>query len=104
MFNLGCIGVDTHGGCIAGENPTKYHGACNTTTGDCPGAPPALPIISHETGNYNTYPRLESLIAEFEGSGTAIRPFWLTPARDKLRASGLLGEVEAWASGGEQYA
>ena len=30
------------------------------------------------------------------------RPFWLTPARDKLNASGLLGEVEAWATASEQ--
>ena len=102
VFNLGCIGIDTDGSCIAGENPTKYHGACNTTTGDCPGALPALPIISHETGNYNTYPRLESLIAEFERSGTTIRPFWLTPARDRLNASGLLSETEAWATASEQ--
>ena len=72
VFNLGCIGIDTHGNCIAGENPAKYHGPCNTKTGDCPGVY-ALPIISHETGNYNTYPRLESLIAEFETSGTTIR-------------------------------
>ena len=46
-------------------------------------------------GNYNSYPRLQSLIAEFERSGTTIRPFWLTPAVATLNASGLLGETEA---------
>ena len=50
------------GDCIAGEVPTKYHGHCNPKTGDCPGAVPALPIISHETGNY-------------------VRPFACTPRR-----------------------
>ena len=48
------------------------------------------------------YPRLQSLIAEFESTGTAIRPFWLTPARDKLNASGLLDQVDAWATASEQ--
>ena len=54
VFNMGCIAVGTDGNCIAGEVPNKYHGPCNTKTGDCPGAAPALPITSHETGNYNT--------------------------------------------------
>ena len=59
---------------------------------------PKIPIISHETGNYNTYPRITSLIKEFNRSGTTIRPYWLTGALDKLNASGLLSEVDQWAN------
>ena len=62
---------------------------------------PAILIYANR-GFQNTYPRLLSLIAEFEATGTAIRPFWLTPARDRLNASGLLGEVDAWATASEQ--
>ena len=62
---------------------------------------PAILIYANR-GFQNTYPRLLSLIAEFEATGTAIRPFWLTPARDRLNASGLLGEVDAWAMASEQ--
>ena len=60
------------------------------------------PATYANRGFQNTYPRLLSLIAEFEATGTAIRPFWLTPARDRLNASGLLGEVDAWATASEQ--
>ena len=56
----------------------------------------------HETGNYNSYPRLLSLLAAFNSSGTTIRPYWLAGATSVLTKSGLLGEVDDWATASEQ--
>ena len=68
-----------------------------------PPAPPAPPPpLAHPAGNYNTYPRLVSLIAEFESSKTTIRPFWLSGAVAKLSASGLLAETDMWSLASEQ--
>ena len=59
-------------------------------------------VISHETGNYNTFPRVTQLIKAFKESGSTIRPYWLSPSFDKLNATGLLDEEEAWAVASEQ--
>ena len=59
---------------------------------------PKKPVISHETGNYGTFPRLD-LIDEFKHN---FKPFWLTPVRDKLRKLSLLGEAELWARNSER--
>ena len=59
---------------------------------------PAKPVISHETGNYGTFPRLD-LIEQFTHS---FKPFWLTPVRAKLEKLGLLGEAELWAKNSER--
>jgi hypothetical protein len=59
-------------------------------------------VISHETGNYNTYPRLASLIKMFNDTGTAVAPFWLTPAVEKLNKTGLLNEQDDWALASER--
>jgi hypothetical protein len=102
---LGCISYTKSGECFGGDLPTKYHDicsnasdgyACSWTTA------PKLPVVSHETGNYNTFPRLESLIDFFNSSGAPVRPYWITPSQLKLNASGLLGEVDAWATASEQ--
>jgi len=61
-------------------------------------AKPKKPVISHETGNYVTFPRLD-LIAEFKHS---VKPFWLTPARKRLEQRGLLGEAQLWARNSER--
>lgn len=53
-------------------------------------------------GNYNTFPRIQSLVNVFNSSGAPVRPYWLTPAQLKLNASGLLDEVDAWATASEQ--
>ena len=108
VLSMGCVGYDLQRNCLGGTAPTawvpnKYHDSCNLTTGSCAFTPtPKIPIISHETGNYNTYPRITSLIKEFNRSGTTIRPYWLTGALDKLNASGLLSEVDQWATASEK--
>lgn len=56
----------------------------------------------HETGNYNSFPRIQSLIDFFNASAAPVRPYWLTPAQSKLNTSGLLSEVDAWATASEQ--
>jgi hypothetical protein len=90
-------------GSIALDEANKYHDTCSSTTHECSFTkPPTVPVISHETGNYNTYPRLTSLIAAFNSSGTTIRPYWLSPGYDKLQALGLLHEEESWATASEQ--
>ena len=94
MGSWGSVGLD---------HPHKYSDACDATTKVCRFTnAPARPVISHETGNYNTFPRLDSLIAKFNSSGTTIRPYWLSPARDKLAQTGLLSEVDAWALASER--
>jgi hypothetical protein len=91
-------------GSIVLENPHRYHDTCNTTTHACRFAhPPMIPSISHETGNYNTYPRLDWLIDKFNSpSSPTIKPYWLTGAVGKLNASGLLAEVNDWATASEE--
>lgn len=50
----------------------------------------------------NTFPRVTQLIKAFNESGTTIRPYWLSPSFEKLNATGLLDEEEAWAVASEQ--
>jgi len=59
---------------------------------------PKKPVISHETGNYGTFPRLD-LIEQFKHN---FKPFWLTPVRDKLKKLSLGGEAELWAKNSER--
>ncbi|MCL5099452.1 MAG: hypothetical protein M1608_18340 [Candidatus Omnitrophica bacterium] len=59
---------------------------------------PKKPVLSHETGNYTTLPRL-SLINEFKDN---FKPFWLTPFRDKLLKMGLIGEADQWSLNSER--
>ena len=91
-------------GSIVLENPHRYHDTCNSTTHACRFAhPPMIPSISHETGNYNTYPRLNWLIDKFNSPASpTIKPYWLTGAWAKLNASGLLAEVDDWATASEE--
>ncbi len=56
------------------------------------------PVISHETGNYVSFPRL-SLIDEFKHN---FKPFWLTVVRDKIAAAGLLEETDRWSDVSEK--
>eukprot|EP01052_Picozoa_sp_SAG31_P023447 SAG31_NODE_1933_length_6879_cov_3.230973_2_plen_133_part_00 len=103
MCCRGCIGYDRDRNCLGGDVPSKYHDTCDKITGSCAfSTPPKIPVISHETGNYNTYPRITSLIKQFEESGTTIKPYWLSPALAKLNASGLLGQVDEWATASER--
>ncbi|MBX7256747.1 MAG: hypothetical protein K1Y02_10325 [Candidatus Hydrogenedentes bacterium] len=61
---------------------------------------PALPkpVISHESGNYVTFPRLDQ-IDLFKDN---FKPFWLTAARDKVAAMGLLTEAPRWSENSER--
>ncbi len=64
------------------ENPRIY---------DCPA--PIKPVISHETGNYVTFPLLDQ-IDLFKDN---FIPFWLNEARDKVQKMGLMAEIPLWA-------
>ena len=59
---------------------------------------PKKPVISHEMGNFITFPRLDQIEA-FQHN---FKPFWLTPAREKMQKLGLLGEAELWARNSER--
>ncbi|MFA6241358.1 MAG: sugar-binding domain-containing protein [Candidatus Hydrogenedentales bacterium] len=56
------------------------------------------PVISHEMGNFVTFPRLDQ-IDLFQHN---FKPFWLTAARDKVKAMGLLEETPRWAENSER--
>ena len=62
----------------------------------CPS--PLKPVVSHETGNYTTFPRFD-LIDRFEHN---IKPFWLTTRRARMEQLGLLDEAELWADNSER--
>jgi len=104
--DLGCIGYSKSGGCVGGDMPAKYHDGNCSSSGNhhaCKfGTPPKLPVISHETGNYNTYPRIQSVLKYFNSSGSVVKPYWLASALTKLNGSGLLAEADAWATASEQ--
>ncbi len=59
---------------------------------------PKKPVLSHETGNYATFPRLGQ-IAQFKDN---FKPFWLTNARARLEKLGLLGEADLWSRNSER--
>lgn len=59
---------------------------------------PKKPVISHEMGNFITFPRLDQI----EAFKHNFKPFWLTPARDKMAKLGLLGEADLWARNSER--
>jgi beta-galactosidase len=59
---------------------------------------PRKPVLSHETGNYATFPRM-SRVDEYEDN---FKPFWLAPARARLEKLGLLGESEQWSKNSER--
>merc|ERR1712216_250558 len=63
---------------------------------------PLVPAISHETGNFNTFPRMDVLLDKFKNSGTTIKPYWLNEAREHLASLDLLKENEAWATATER--
>lgn len=67
---------------------------------------PTKPVISHETGNFNSFPRIEKSIADLtppHGKASKfLKPFWLTDARDHLKATNLLHENELWSLRSEQ--
>jgi hypothetical protein len=69
------------------DKPAKY---------DCPS--PKKPVVSHETGNYVTFPRLD-LIDLFQHN---FKPFWFLETRDRLEQMGLLDEAELWAENSER--
>jgi beta-galactosidase len=59
---------------------------------------PIKPIISHESGNYVTFTRPDS-IEEFKHN---IKPFWMTDGKAKLEELGLLTEADQWAAKSER--
>ncbi|MCP4645208.1 MAG: hypothetical protein GY851_32500 [bacterium] len=61
-------------------------------------ATPRKPVVSHETGNYVTFPRLD-MIDLFQHN---FKPFWLLKTREKLDRLGLLNESDLWARNSER--
>ncbi|NQT51434.1 hypothetical protein HQ576_05255, partial [bacterium] len=61
-------------------------------------AKPTKPVLSHEMGNYITFPRLDA-IERFQHN---FKPFWLTPVKAKLEKLGLLAEADTWARNSER--
>lgn len=90
-------------GSVSLGHANKYHDICDNTTGVCRFKSPApmKPVISHEAGNYNTFPRVMTLLEKFNTSGSIVKPWWLIPVRDRLELQGLLDEHEGWALASE---
>lgn len=65
------------------ENPGKFK------TGT-----PQKPVITHEEGNFVSFPRLDSIPLYDK---TPFKPFWLTVARDKIAKQGLMEETPNWS-------
>ena len=61
-------------------------------------AAPPKPVVSHETGNFITFPRLDAI----ERFTHHFKPFWLTATKAKLERLGLLAEAETWARNSER--
>ena len=59
---------------------------------------PPKPVVSHETGNFITFPRLDAI----ERFTHNFKPFWLTATKAKLERLSLLGEAETWARNSER--
>jgi beta-galactosidase len=59
---------------------------------------PLKPVVSHESGNYVTFPRLDQVDLMRDN----MKPFWLTGVRDRLRQIGLLDENKLWAERSER--
>lgn len=62
----------------------------------CPS--PMKPVISHETGNFVTFPRLDQ-IELFKDN---FKPFWWIETREKVQRMGLMDEVPRWAENTER--
>lgn len=59
---------------------------------------PPVPVVSHETSNYATFPRLDAA-SLFRHSP---KPYWLDDAAKRLEAIGLLEEAPRWAECSER--
>jgi hypothetical protein len=59
---------------------------------------PVKPVVSHETGNFCTFPRFDQ-IQFFQGS---LKPFWLTWGRDNYKELGLLEQADRFAYNSER--
>jgi hypothetical protein len=59
---------------------------------------PIKPMISHETSNYVAFSRPD-LVDQFQHN---IKPFWLTPGKEKLEKLGLSQEADLWAEKSER--
>ncbi|MDX9972079.1 MAG: glycoside hydrolase family 2 TIM barrel-domain containing protein [FCB group bacterium] len=59
---------------------------------------PAKPVITHEEGNFVTFPRLD-VIDEFRHD---FKPFWLTPVKERIEKAGLWDEVLTWSEKSER--
>ncbi|MCY3020837.1 MAG: hypothetical protein NTW87_17610 [Planctomycetota bacterium] len=59
---------------------------------------PRKPVVSHETGNYVTFPRLD----QFDLFTDNVKPFWTAQGIAKLKALGLAGEAANWSEKSER--
>ncbi len=56
-------------------------------------AKPRKPVVSHETGNFLTFPRLDQFAAFTDN----VKPYWTGPGIEKMTRLGLADEAAAWA-------
>ncbi|MBE3135481.1 MAG: hypothetical protein IMZ55_18595, partial [Acidobacteria bacterium] len=59
---------------------------------------PRKPVVSHETGNFLTFPRLDQFAAFTDN----VKPYWTGPGIDKMTKLGLADEAAAWARKSER--
>lgn len=59
---------------------------------------PRKPVVSHETGNYVTFPRLD----QFDLFTDNVKPWWTVQGIAKLKALGLDGEAANWSEKSER--
>ena len=59
---------------------------------------PRKPVVSHETGNFLTFARLD----QFEGFKDNVKPYWTGPGIEKMKKLGLAQEAVTWAEKSER--
>ena len=59
---------------------------------------PRKPVVSHETGNFVTFPRPD----QFEGFKDNVKPYWTGPGIEKMKKLGLAQEAASWAEKSER--
>lgn len=57
---------------------------------------PTQPAITHETGNFNSFPHLNATMKGF-ATDSAVKPWWLIETIAQLKANGLYEDSALWA-------
>ncbi len=59
---------------------------------------PKKPVITHEEGNFVTFPRLDQIDLYKDD----FKPFWLTPVKERVEKAGLWNESLRWSENSER--